>query len=124
MDIETDYAEVEVPYVPPPPPGKAGCEMTEKICPECGAEFRPLHGPQVCCSDECKRERRRRQVREALARIRKLSPHQRMLANLRRRDALCPKPRTEVICRNGVVIERRGTVPAGCHAADFIRHNA
>ena len=43
---------------------------------------------------------------------------------LARRDALAPKPKTEIIYRNGIIIERRGTVPAGCHAADFIRHNA
>lgn len=101
--------------------------MRQRICPECGAEFRPLHGSQVCCSDECKRNRLRMQRRESKrcnARIRKLSPHQRMLANLRRRDAIAPKPKTEIIERNGIIIERRGTVPAGCHAADFIRHNA
>ena len=101
--------------------------MNTRICPECGAEFRPLHGSQVCCSDECKRNRLRMQRRESKrcnARIRKLSPHQRMLANLRRRDLLAPKPKIEIIERNGIVIERRGTVPAGCHAADFIRHNA
>lgn len=46
-------------------------------------------------------------------RIRKLSPRLRMLENLRKRDALCPKPRTEVICRNGVIIERRGTCVGG-----------
>ena len=96
--------------------------MVEKICPECGAEFRPLHGSQVCCSDECKRKRRRRQTRESLARIRKLSPHQRMLANLRRRDLLAPKPKIEIIERNGIVIERRGTVPLGCHAVGIIKH--
>ena len=98
--------------------------MHSRVCPECGAEFQPRNGSQVCCSDECKRKRRRRQTRESLARIRKLSPHQRMLANLRKRDALAPKPKIEIIERNGIVIERRGTVPAGCHAADFIRHNA
>ena len=98
--------------------------MVEKICPECGAKFVLTYSNQACCSDECKRKRRRRQTRESLARIRKLSPHQRMLANLRRRDALAPKPKTEIIERNGIVIERRGTVPLGCHAADFIRHNA
>ena len=98
--------------------------MTEKICPECGAAFVLTYSNQTCCSDECKRKRRRRQVREALARIRKLSPRQQMFVNLRQRDALCPKPKTEVIYRNGIIIERRGTVPAGCHAADFIRHNA
>ena len=46
-----------------------------------------------------------------------------MLANLRRRDLLAPKPKIEIIERNGIVIERRGTVPLGCHAADFIRHS-
>lgn len=101
--------------------------MTTRTCPECGKVFKPAHGSQVCCSDECKRNRRRLQRRESKrcnARIRKLSPHQRMLVRLRQLDAICPKPRTEVIYRNGIVIERRGTVPAGCHAADFIRHNA
>lgn len=101
--------------------------MVEKICPECGAKFVLTYSNQACCSDECKRNRLRMQRRESKrcnARIRKLSPHQRMLANLRRRDLLAPKPKTEIIYRNGVIIERRGTVPAGCHAADFIRHNA
>ncbi len=99
----------------------------DRTCPECGKVFKPAHGSQVCCSEECKAGRLRLQRRESKrcnARIRKLSPHQRMLANLRRRDALAPKPKTEIIERNGIIIERRGTVPAGCHAADFIRHNA
>ena len=43
---------------------------------------------------------------------------------LARRDLLAPKPKTEIIYRNGIIIERRGTVPVGCHAADFIRHNS
>ena len=101
--------------------------MVEKICPECGAKFVLTHSNQACCSDECRRKRQRRQTRESREsreRIRKLSPRQRMLANLRKRDALCPKPKTEIFYRNGIIIERRGTVPAGCHAADFIRHNA
>lgn len=101
--------------------------MNTRICPECGAEFRPLHGSQVCCSEECKAGRLRRQrnaSKKRNGRRLKLSPHQRMLANLRRRDALCPKPKTEIIERNGIVIERRGTVPAGCHAVGVIRHNA
>ena len=99
----------------------------DRTCPECGKVFKPAHGSQVCCSEECKAGRLRMQWRESKrcnARIRKLSPHQRMLANLRRRDLLAPKPKTEIIERNGILIERRGTVPAGCHAADFIRHNA
>jgi hypothetical protein len=99
--------------------------MNTRICPECGKAFTPTNGSQVCCSDECRRKRHLRQIRESRRRkIKRLSPHQRMLANLRRRDALAPKPKTEIIERNGVIIERRGTVPLGCHAADFIRHNA
>ena len=101
--------------------------MNTRICPECGKVFKPAHGSQVCCSEECKAGRLRMQRRESKrcnARIRKLSPHQRMLVRLRQLDAICPKPRTEVIYRNGIIIERRGTVPAGCHAAQFIRHNS
>lgn len=98
--------------------------MRQRICPECGAEFRPLHGSQVCCSDECRRKRHLRQIRESRRRkIKHLSPHQRMLANLRQRDAVAPKPKTEIIYHNGVIIERRGTVPLGCHAVGIIRHN-
>ena len=96
--------------------------MTEKICPECGAAFVP-RGTQVCCGDECRRKRHLRQIRERRRKIKHLSPHQRMLANLRRRDLLAPKPKTEIIYRNGIVIERRGTVPAGAHAVGVIRHN-
>ena len=101
--------------------------LYDRTCPECGAAFTPRYGSQVCCSAQCQKRREKRQQRESLKRRNrrpKLSPHQRMLANLRKRDALCPKPRTEIICRNGVIIERRGTVPAGCHAVGIIRHNA
>ena len=97
--------------------------MVEKICVECGAAFVPRHGSQVCCSDECLLNRKRRQCRDAHRRKRELSPRQKMKINLARRDALAPTPKTEIIERNGIVIERRGTVPAGCHAADFIRHS-
>ena len=100
--------------------------MVEKICVECGAAFMPRDGRRLYCSEKCARRRQRRQCREN-KRVRnrklKLSPRQQMLANLRQRDALAPKPKTEIICRNGITIERRGTVPAGCHAADFIRHS-
>lgn len=101
--------------------------LYDRTCPECGKVFKPAHGSQVCCSEECKAGRLRRQrnaSKKRNGRRLKLSPHQRMLANLRRRDALAPKPKIEIIERNGIIIERRGTVPAGCRAADFIRHNA
>ena len=101
--------------------------MVEKICVECGAAFVPRDGRRLYCSEKCARRRQRRQCREN-KRVRnrklKLSPRQKMKINLARLDALAPKPKTEIIERNGIVIERRGTVPAGCHAADFIRHNA
>lgn len=36
--------------------------MHERVCPECGAAFVPRYGGQVCCSDECKAARRKRQA--------------------------------------------------------------
>ena len=102
--------------------------MTEpRVCVECGAAFVPRDGRRLYCSEKCARRRQRRQCRQnkrLRRKLKHLSPHQRMLANLRQRDALAPKPKIEIINRNGIIIERRGTVPAGCHAADFIRHNA
>ena len=101
--------------------------MVEKICVECGAKFVPRDGRRLYCSEKCARRRQRRQCREnKRVRNRKLtlSPRQKMKINLARRDAICPKPKTEIIERNGIVIERRGTVPLGCHAVGLIRHNA
>ena len=99
-------------------------EMVEKICPECGAAFVPRNSSQVSCSDECKRNRLRRQIREWAYehgyirhhRQVKLSARQQMFANLRQRDAIAPKPRTEIIYNGGVIIERRGFIPAGAGA--------
>ena len=99
--------------------------MVEKICVECGAAFVPRDGRRLYCSKKCARRRQRRQTRESRRRkIKHLSPRQKMLARLARRDLLAPKPKTEIIERNGIVIERRGTVPAGAHAVGVIRHNA
>ena len=101
-----------------------------RICPECGQEFTPSHGNKVCCSAECQRERANRQRRKSkrrnyhFRRARQLTPRKQLQVNLARRDLLAPKPKTEIIYRNGIIIERRGTVPAGCHAAQFIRHNS
>ena len=99
-------------------------EMIEKICPECGAAFVPRNSSQVSCSDECKRNRLRRQIHEwayehgYLCRRPqgKLSQRQQMFANLRQRDAIAPKPRTEIIYNDGIIIERRGFIPAGVGA--------
>lgn len=93
--------------------------MIEKICPECGAAFVPRDGRRLYCSEKCARRRHRRQYREN-KRVRnrklKLSPRQKMKINLARRDALAPKPRTEIIYHGGVIIERRGFIPAGVGA--------
>ena len=99
-------------------------EMAEKICPECGAKFVLTYSNQTCCSDECKRNRLRRQIREwayehgyiRSHRQCKLSQRQQMFVNLRQRDAIAPKPRTEVMYRDGIIIERRGFIPAGAGA--------
>jgi len=99
-------------------------EMVEKICPECGAAFVPRRSSQIICSDECALKRQRRQIREwgyehgYICRRRqvKLSARQQMFVNLRQRDAIAPKPRTEVMYRDGIIIERRGFIPAGVGA--------
>ena len=114
--------------------------MTERICPECGAAFVLTHSNQVCCSEECIKSRLARQIRASNARIamkrresRNVAAAERAKKAARRAEFFAardrafekagqPVPRIEE--RNGVIIERRGTVPAGCHAADFIRHNA
>ena len=124
VEVETDYAEVEQQADDNKRGKSAAHDNKQRVCPECGAAFSPAYGSQVCCSDECKFRRKKRQEREARRFHRKkLSPRQKMKINLARRDALAPKPKIEIIERNGIVIERRGTVPAGCHAADFIRHS-
>ncbi len=114
------------------PCGKEGREKVEKICVECGAEFRPLHGSQVCCSDKCKAARKKRlddnryqfrdQKSESAFREERREKARRRAEFFAARDALAPKPKTEIIERNGIIIERRGTVPAGCHAVGVIKH--
>lgn len=44
--------------------------MNTRICPECGAEFMPRYGSQVCCSDECRAARHRRIDKECRRRAR------------------------------------------------------
>ena len=101
--------------------------MTEpSICIECGAAFEPHDGRRIYCSEKCARRRQRQQCREnkrLRRKLKHLSPHQKLLANLRRRDLLAPKPKIEIINRNGIIIERRGNIPVGARSADFIRHS-
>ncbi len=44
--------------------------MHSRVCPECGAEFMPRYGGQVCCSDECRAVRHRRIDKECRRRAR------------------------------------------------------
>ena len=97
--------------------------MNKRVCPECGAEFMPRHGSQVCCSDECKRVRQQRQVRENYARCKSKPKAAERKEKARRRaeffaarDAAferagLPIPRIEE--RGGVRVERRGTCVGG-----------
>ena len=96
--------------------------MRQRKCPECGAEFRPLHGSQVCCSDECKAARKkmldgnRHRFRESAFRKERREKARRRAEFFATRDAAFERaglPIPKIIERNGIVIERRGTVPAG-----------
>ena len=97
--------------------------MHTRVCPECGAAFMPRYGSQVCCSDECKRVRQQRQVRENYARCRSKPKAAERKEKARRRaeffaardaafeKAGLPIPKIEV--RGGVRVERRGTCVGG-----------
>ena len=94
--------------------------MNTRVCPECGAEFMPRHGSQVCCSDKCKRVRQQRQVRENYARCRSKPKAAERKEKARRRaeffaarDAAFEHaglPIPKIVVRNGVRIENRGVV--------------
>lgn len=103
--------------------------MHKRVCPECGAEFQPRRGNQVCCSEECSKSRFARQTRASNARIamkrresRDVAAAERAKKAARRaeffaaRDAAFEKagqpiPRIEE--RGGVRVERRGTCVGG-----------
>ena len=100
--------------------------MHERVCPECGAEFMPRYGGQVCCSDKCKaarkkmleanRNRSRDQKSEIAFREERRKKARRRAAFFAARDAAferagLPIPKIEV--RNGVRIENRGTIAWG-----------
>lgn len=97
--------------------------MHERTCPECGAAFVPLHGSQVCCSDECKAARKKRldydryrfrdQITEIAFGEERKEKARRRAAFFAACDAAfekagLPIPKIEV--RNGVRIENRGVV--------------
>ena len=103
--------------------------MLERTCPECGAAFMPRTGGQVCCSDKCKLERKKRLTRECAARnneakklaaldlsIRAQLAQERQERRIRRRRAdLAYKalhvPVATRTLADGTVVETRGTCP-------------
>ena len=109
--------------------------MTTLVCPECGAEFLPRYGSQVCCSDECRASRHRRIDRECRRHARgsndkpvservqrKILAAERKEKARRRaeffaaRDAAFEKaglPIPKIEERNGVRVENRGTIAWG-----------
>ena len=97
--------------------------MHERVCPECGAAFVPLHSSQVCCSDKCKAARKKRlddNRRQFLDRKTETAFREERREKARRRaeffaarDAAferagLPMPKIEI--RNGVRVENRGVV--------------
>lgn len=98
----------------------------DRTCPECGKAFTPTNGSQVCCSDECKASRKKmldadrkrfcdRKSENAFREARREKARRRA-EFFAARDAIAPKPRTEIIYNGGVIIERRGFIPAGVGA--------
>ena len=88
MDIEADYAEVEVPYVPPCARGG------QRVSPVCGAAFVPR---QTAAAE--RKEKARRRAEFFAARDRAFE------------RAGLPIPKIEE--RGGVRVERRGTCVGG-----------
>ena len=100
--------------------------MRQRICPECDAAFVPRYGGQVCCSDECKAARRKRQetdrhrfrdrITEEAFRAERKEKARRRAEFFAARDAAFEKaglPIPKIEIRNGVIIERRGTCVGG-----------
>ena len=94
----------------------------DRTCPECGAAFVPLHGSQVCCSDECKAARKkmldgnRHRFRESAFGKERRAKARRRAEFFAARDAAferagLPVPKIEE--RGGVRVERRGTCAGG-----------
>ena len=134
-EVETDYAEVELQADDNKRGKSAADDSKQRVCPECGAAFMPRNGQQVCCSDECKAARKKRlddnryqfrdQKSEIAFREERRKKARRRAEFFAARDAAferagLPIPKIEI--RNGIIIERRGTVPAGAHAVGVIKH--
>ena len=135
VEVETDYAEVEQQADDNKRGKSAADDNKQRVCPVCGAAFMPRNGSQVCCSDKCKAARKkmlddnryqfRDQKSEIAFREERRKKARRRAEFFAARDAAFERaglPIPEIIERNGIIIERRGTVPAGCHAVGIIKH--
>ena len=100
--------------------------MTTCVCSECGAEFVPRYGSQVCCSDECKAARKkmlvanlnrsRDQKHEKAIRKERREKARRRAEFFAARDAAFERagqPIPKIEERGGVRIENRGTIAWG-----------
>ena len=111
--------------------------MHTRVCPECGAEFQPRYGSQVCCSEECKaarkkmldanRWRSRDQKTERAFMEDRRAKARRRAAFFAARDAAferagLPVPKIEI--RDGIRVEWRGQPRLGCCAVGVVNHNA
>lgn len=113
--------------------------MHSRVCPECGAEFQPRTGSQVCCSDECRAARHQRIDRECrrrargskdkrvsedcevvVERVQRMTLAEKRKEKARRRAAFFAArdaaferaglPIPKIVVRDGVRIENRGVV--------------
>lgn len=102
---------------------RADFDRTPRVCPECGTSFVPTRKNQVCCCTACSKVHARNDSLAALKAERTVKARRRAVFFAARDRAFAragfPAPKIEV--RNGVRIERRGTVPAGCRATGYIR---
>lgn len=107
--------------------------MHERVCPECGAAFVPLHSSQVCCSDKCKAARKKRlddnrrqfldRKTETAFREERREKARRRAAFFAARDAAferagLPIPKIEI--RNGVRVETRGQCCIAPHFSPLV----
>ena len=104
--------------------------MHKRVCPECDEEFMPRYGGQVCCSDKCKLNRKRQQMRESYRHGQSMTFAEEREEKARRRAAFfaardaaferagLPIPKIEV--RDGVRYESRGQCSIAPHFSPLV----
>lgn len=96
---------------------RADFDRSPRVCPECGTSFVPTRKNHVCCCTACSKVHARNASLAALKAERTAKARRRAVFLGARAGFPAPK----IVIRNGIRIERRGTVPAGCRAAGYIR---